>query len=153
MNFSSLTVTELTSWVTTALILLSTCVEFAPIKINPLSAIFKRLGQAMNADVLKELADVKKEQQETRKRLDDHVNLADERRADDHRARILRFNNELIRGLPHTREDYIDILADIDYYENYCRTHKEYENGRAVHAIANINRLYDEHLHRGDFYE
>lgn len=153
MNFSSLTVGDIAGWVTTAIVLLSTFVEFTPIKINPLTAVFKWLGHAMNADVLKELSDVKKEQQETRKNLDNHIRLADERRADDHRARILRFNNGLIRSLPHTHEDYINILADIDYYEDYCRTHKDYENGRAVHAIANINRLYSEHLRKGDFNE
>ena len=29
--------------------------------------------------------------------------------------------------------------------------HKDYENNRAVHAIANINRVYDERLAKHDF--
>lgn len=148
MNLTDLTIGEL---ITTLILFIPTVVEVSPIKINPWSAIFKKIGQAVNADVLKELAEVKKEQQETRKHLDEHVHFADERNADEHRARILRFNRELLRNIPHTHEDFVDVLKDIDYYENYCGTHKDYENGRAVHAIANINRVYDESMQNGNF--
>lgn len=34
---------------------------------------------------------------------------------------------------------------------DYCETHKEYENNRAVHAIANIERCYDDRLKNNDF--
>ena len=95
------------------LLLLLTLVEFAPIKVNPWSAIAKAIGRAINADVLKELGAVKQG-------LADHIRMDDERNADAHRARILQFNNELLRDIPHTKEEFIDILADIDYYERYC---------------------------------
>lgn len=36
-------------------------------------------------------------------------------------------------------------------YETYCGTHKDFPNGRCVHAIANINRVYDELLESHDF--
>ena len=71
--------------------------------------------------------------------------------ADGHRARVLSFNSEILRGIPHTREEFIDVLADIDAYEDYCRNHVEYKNNRAVHAIANIGRVYDERLEKNDF--
>lgn len=77
--------------------------------------------------------------------------LDDERNADTRRAHILRFNNELIRELPHTKEDFIEILADIDEYEAYCREHPTYKNNRAKHAIANIGRAYDDRLKKHDF--
>ena len=125
-------------------LLLLTLLEIAPIKVNPWSAIAKAIGRAINADVLAEI-------KETRTRLDAHVRADDERNADDRRTRILRFNNELIRDIPHTREDFIDILADIDVYEAYCRAHPEYKNNRAAHAIANIGRVYDERLQKHDF--
>lgn len=73
------------------------------------------------------------------------------RNADEHRARILRFNNELLRDISHTKEEFIDVLADIDFYERYCREHKDYKNNRAVHAIANISRSYDDRLQKHDF--
>ena len=126
------------------LLLLLTLVEIAPIKVNPWSALAKALGRAINADVLKELGAVKQG-------LADHIRMDDERNADEHRARILRFNNELLRDIPHTKEEFIDILADIDYYERYCDEHKGYKNNRASHAIANISRVYDDRLREHDF--
>lgn len=126
------------------LVVLLTLVEFAPIKINPWSALAKAIGRAVNADVLRELKSVKDD-------LSDHIRMDDERNADEHRARILRFNNELLRDIPHTKEEFIDVLADIDFYERYCRDHENYKNNRAVHAIANISRVYDDRLREHDF--
>ncbi|SCJ79381.1 Uncharacterised protein [uncultured Flavonifractor sp.] len=119
-------------------------VQIAPVKINPWSALANAIGRAFNADVLKELDSVKKD-------LAAHIKVDDERNADEHRARILRFNNELLRDIPHTKEEFIDVLADIDFYERYCDTHKDYKNNRAVHAIANISRVYDDRLQKRDF--
>lgn len=125
-------------------LLLLTLIQIAPIKVDPWTAIFRAIGRAFNAEMLKELRDV-------RSKLDEHIKTDDERNADEHRTRILRFNNELIRELPHTKEEFIDVLADIDYYEAYCRDHPDYKNNRAVHAIANIGRSYDERLKKHDF--
>ena len=84
-------------------------------------------------------------------KLDDHIRTDDERAADMHRARILRFNQELIRQIPHTREEFIEVLTEIDRYQQFCREHPDYPNSRAVHAIANIGRVYDERLQKHDF--
>lgn len=127
-----------------ALLALATVVEISPIKFNPWSAIAKAIGRAINADVLAEL-------KQTNEKLDEHIRADDERNADMRRTRILRFNNELIREIPHTKEDFIDVLADIDDYEAYCREHPTYKNNRASHAIANIGRAYDDRLYKHDF--
>ena len=126
------------------LAVLLTLVQIMPLKINPWSAIAKAVGRAVNADVLRELDTV------TRK-LDTHIRVDDERNADSYRTRILQFNNELLREIMHTREDFIEILAVIDDYERYCREHKEYKNNRAVCAIENIKRVYMERLQKHDF--
>ena len=133
------------------LILLLTLIQITPIKIDPWSAIARAIGRAFNGDVMKALDEVKAEQKASRSRLDEHIRMDDERNADQHRARILRFNNELVRDIPHTKEEFIDILADIDSYERYCKDHVDYKNNRAVHAIANIERVYDERLQKHDF--
>ena len=133
------------------LLILLTLIQVAPIKINPWSWIAKIIGRAFNAEVLKDIKDIKETQEDTRSKLEAHIKADDENRADERRTNILRFNNELIRGLPHTREEFIEILADIDVYERYCKNHPEYENNRAVHAIANIGRVYDERLKKHDF--
>lgn len=128
-----------------------TVVQIAPIRINPWSAAAKAIGRAVNAEVLNELGVVKKNQEKTREKLEDHIQTDDMRDADLHRSRILQFNTELLRDIKHTQEDFNEILYNIDCYENYCDEHPKYENNRAVHSIANIKRVYDERLEKRDF--
>lgn len=134
-----------------AAVLLLSLVEIAPIKINPWSTLAKWLGRAFNADVIKRLDEVKASQENTKTQLETHIKTDEKREADHCRARILRFNNELLREIPHTKEEFIEVLKDIDDYERYCKSHLDYANGRAVHAIANIGRVYDERLSKHDF--
>lgn len=137
---------------------LPTLIQLTPIKLNPWTAlwkllrkIFEAIGKIFNAAVLAELSELRAEQEKTRKRLDEHIKTDEESKVDERRANILRFNNELLRDIPHTKEEFHEILVDIDVYESYCRDHEDYKNGRAVHAIANIGRVYDERLQKHDF--
>ena len=69
-----------------------------------------------------------------------------------HRQRILRFNADLMRGDNcYTHEYFVDVLRDIDEYEDFCRSHPGYKNNRAVMAIANIKRVYEQHEKDEDF--
>lgn len=86
-----------------------------------------------------------------RNSLEERVKVDDERNADSIRAYILRFNMELVREIKHTREDFIEVLAKIDEYDLYCKSHKDYRNNRAVSAIGNIKRVYDDRLRKHDF--
>lgn len=126
------------------LILLMSIIQIAPIKLNPWSAIARAIGNAINADLLKKLS-------KTESMLQEHMEMDDKRNADMHRWRILDFNNELLQDVPHPREDFIDILAEIDEYEDFCKSHPDYKNNRAAHAISNIGRVYDDRLKKHDF--
>lgn len=128
------------------LIVLMTLVQIAPLKINPWSAIGRAIGKVLNKDVLNKLDKMEETQTQTIHRLDKHIRIDDERNADWHRARILQFNTELLRKLPHTDEDFHEMLYNIDSYERYCTEHPEYPNSRAIHAIKHIESVYDERL-------
>lgn len=142
---------EIAGWSGGGLLLLLTFIQIAPIKVNPWSAIVRGIGKALNGDVLKKLDVLEAGQVETRKRLDEHIRIDDDRNADTHRSRILHFNTELLRGDKHTREDFIETLAEIDFYEHYCREHPDYENNRAILAIENIERVYKDLMENGGF--
>lgn len=126
------------------LLVLMTLVQVAPVKINPWSWIAKTVGRAINADVSRELGEIKT-------KLENHVTMDDRRTADGHRARILHFNNELLRDIDHTKEEFIEVLTEIDAYEEYCRSNPDYPNNRAVLAIENIREVYKERLKKHDF--
>lgn len=146
-------------------VLLLTFVEFSKIKINPWTAIGKVLkkalngiGRAANSDVLVKLDEITHAQSEAQQklenleaRLDEHIQVDDERDADMHRAKILQFNTELLREKKHTEEDFNEIFYNINCYKRYCQDHPNYQNGRAVHAIANIDRVYDDRQKKHDF--
>lgn len=126
------------------ILVILTLVQISPIKVNPWNAIARWVGKAINGEVLDKLESVER-------RMNEHIKADDERDADMHRARILQFNTELLRDIKHTEEDFTEILYNIDCYERYCKEHPEYQNNRAVHAIANIGRVYDERLEKHDF--
>ena len=142
-------------------------VQISPIKLVPWSQLgkfFKWLlgciGRAANSSVLAKLEEVTHAQQEAQKkletleaRLDKHI-LTDARRdADKHRMEILQFNNTLLRNRKHTKEEFIEILTNIDEYERYCEKDENYPNNRAVLAIENIREVYKERLKKHDFLE
>ena len=126
------------------ILLILTLVQVSPIKVNPWSAISKLFSKAVNGKVLQKLDDMEK-------KLDRHITTDDRRTADGHRSRILHFNNELLRNIEHTKEEFVEALAEIDAYERYCEDSPDYPNNRAVLAIENIRDNYKERLKRHDF--
>ena len=75
-------------------------------------------------------------------KLDSHCQTDDERYIKQCRTRILRFNDEVIRGMEHTKEHFDDVLDDITEYTRYCANHKDFKNEKAVMAIENVRRVY-----------
>lgn len=133
-----MTLAQIFSWGSGGLFLLLTLVQLAPIKVNPWSWLAKSVGKAIGIAAIA-------------KKLDEHISTDDRRDADRHRMEILRFNNELLRSIDHTKEEFIEVLAEIDAYERFCEDHPDYPNNRAVLAIENIRENYRERLKKHDF--
>lgn len=67
------------------------------------------------------------------------------------RRRILRTNDELYNHVKHSREFFDDVLEDVNTYEQYCRKNPDFQNGKAVLAIENIERVYRDCMKEGTF--
>lgn len=67
------------------------------------------------------------------------------------RTRILRFEGEILNGQIATKDSWHTILEDIDAYETYCTEHPNFKNGIAVHAIAHLQKTYDECIESNNF--
>lgn len=71
--------------------------------------------------------------------------------ADVSRRRILNFDSEIRKGEKHTKEDFNDVIMDIDKYNKYCASHPEYPNTRAVMAEEHVKQVYQKSLEDNDF--
>ena len=64
------------------------------------------------------------------------------------RSHILRFDDELLNDVSHSREYFSQTLQDIDVYEAFCMDHPNFKNSFATAAINHIRKTYDELLEK-----
>lgn len=67
------------------------------------------------------------------------------------RYRILRFDDEIRHDEKHSKEHFDQILDDITEYEKYCEKNPDFKNNKAVLAIKNIKRIYQNCVNEGTF--
>lgn len=119
-------------------------IQWLPIKVNPWSIIGKKIGRAINGEVIEKVDNL--EESVTRLRGE-----MDEDRAVTARVRILRFNDELLESKKHSKESFDQCLSDIDNYEQYCEDHHEFKNNKTIMAVGNIKKCYERCLENHDF--
>lgn len=150
MDLSSLIEAMSLGNVSAVLLIVLTLIQIAPIKINPWSYIGKAIGRFINIEVLERQEELEKKVAS----LDEKIVESEERelkiQAELARKRILRFNDELLHNQNHSKEMFDDILEDIELYETYYKTHT-IKNGKAKHAVQNINSVYDKRMEKKDF--
>ena len=106
-------------------------------------------GQRINAQVSADVAALTTVVGQLSQELQEQKATADRRRADDYRRDILSFNREIMEGRIPDRESYVEALAIIDRYHDYCRENPDYPNSRADAAIRNIKTHYDRRMKAG----
>ena len=143
-------------------ILLLSCIQISPIKINPWSWVAKKLGHALTfesctmmasrMDQIDKLLDkITKNLSSVENRLETMDDKEEEYKAVRARDKILDFNDELLNGIKHSKESFDRMLDKIDLYEKYCRTQPDFKNNQSVLAIDNIKKVYKERLEKKDF--
>lgn len=143
-TINELTLGQLTGGIALLAAGISVVVEITPIKLNPWSWLAKKLGRAINGEVLDKVDSMQKD-------FNDLRTSVDERSAKDARNRILRFGDECLHGEKHSKEHFDQILEDITEYETYCRDHHEFKNNKAVLTIGSIKSIYQQRLRDHDF--
>lgn len=81
---------------------------------------------------------------EVEKKLDEHIKDDGWRAAKQARIRILRFDDELCRGVKHSENHFEDIIEDIDDYESFCDKHPDFKNNKGRAAMSHIKAVYSE---------
>lgn len=137
-------------------IMVLSLVEISPIKINPWSVLIKWIAKLLGiVDLKTEMVQVRYRMDELEKKID-QMKISEEgkeqlKEALAARRRILRFNDELLLKIKHSKEMFNDILKDITDYDNYCRTHPDFVNQRAVFAEQNVGKAYKKCMEENDF--
>lgn len=113
------------------LLVFMSLVEISPIKINPWSW----LGNQLNKGIIFKLEKVEKDVAEVKREVGESSAVTS-------RYRILRFDDEILHEVKHSKEHFDQILLDIDVYERFCDDHPDFKNNLAVMAIKHIKEIY-----------
>lgn len=126
------------------LVILVGMIKIPKIELNLWNWIGRTIGRSINREVMEQVNKLSQE-------VDDLKREEELERTRQARQRILRFSDEILFEQRHSKEHFDEILDDIDIYEDYCREHEDYENNKAVLAIATIREVYKECLKTHDF--
>ena len=126
------------------LVILAGMIKIPKLELNIWNWIGRGIGRSINREVMEQVKNLSE-------KVDTIETNAELERVRDSRQRILRFNDEILCGQRHSKEHFDEILEDITVYEHYCNNHKEYENNKAVLAIATIKKTYDNCMDTHDF--
>lgn len=129
-----------------AIVVLS-LLEISKIKFNPWSW----LGSIIHKDIVKELEANKLEISELKKDFNEFKREQLFNEATAARRRILRFNDEAVFGVKHTREHFDEIISDIDNYEAFCKENRDYQNNKGKLAMKNIKDIYQDRIRDNTF--
>ena len=76
------------------------------------------------------------------KKLDDHIKEDTWGTMKQTRVRILRFSDDVNRGISFSEEYWTNMLDDIDDYEKFCKNHPDYQNNKGRLTIEYIKEEY-----------
>lgn len=125
-------------------LVLMTLIQITPIKVNPWTWLGRTIGRAINGEVLDRVDVLANDVRELK---DEDA----EQWASLSRSHILRFGDELLHGVPHSKEHFDQILLDISKYEAYCDEHPNYKNNIANATIKQIKNTYQKCLDDNKF--
>ena len=122
-------------------------VEISPIKINPWSW----LGSVFNKSIIERMDKQDEQIKELREEVTETRKEVNENSATSARYRILRFDDELLHGMRHTKEHFDQILVDIDIYEKFCIRNPDFRNNLATMAISHVKNVYQKCITENSF--
>ena len=124
-------------------VIISIFIEITPIKVNPLSALFKWIGTVTNKDINEKLNGMSN-------KLDDVSKRIDIIEINDMRSTILDFANSCMNQRKHTKEEFEHVIDLHTQYEEKI-SEKGIKNGRMELAFKYISDLYVKCLNEDSF--
>lgn len=123
---------------------LATIIQISPIKISPWTWLARAIGRAINQEVIEKVDKIESD-------FSQFKYDRERDRAKSARTRVLRFGDELLHDVRHSKEHFDDALRDITEYENYCKDHPEFENDQMVITSQHLKQTYQKCLENHSF--
>ena len=142
---------EIIQWVLAGLFGGSILIEIVPIKINPWKSLAKWIGKYINGDVIARMDKMETKVDNLEKEMGKMKDADEERDAKNARIRILRFGDEVLHGVEHSKEHFDQILLDITEYNLYCKDHPNFQNDMTVMTTQQIKKSYAHRWEKHDF--
>lgn len=137
-------------WVAGALAVLGTFIEVSKIKINPWSSLFRWIGKKLNADVMDEIKELKKNDEEIRKEQEEIKRQQAIDACDAIKAEVFGFYNECKRGMKHSEAEFNHIAQQNKKYEALLKVTKE-PNGVYEMEFEYIMEIFKKAMAENDF--
>lgn len=145
----NLTVGEFVGYVALIVAGISAVIEKASKTVKPLTKLARAIGRAVNGDLMEKVESLEQKVENVDQKVEKMGKEERLQRAKDARTRVLRFGDELIHDVRHTKEHFDDVLRDITEYEKYCDEHPRFENDQmhitAEHIKETYHRCLKEH--------
>lgn len=154
MTLSSIwnTIKDNPGWITAVIVLLFSLVEVSKIKLNPWSAIGRTIGKFLGVKEVKDKVDaVEKKVDQLEEKVTEIEDTVEEGEAISARTRILRFSREIGDGIYHDKGMWDHIMADIEMYNSYVTSHKDFKNGITEPTTEVLKEQYKERIRKQDW--
>jgi hypothetical protein len=110
-------------------------IQISPLNINPWQWIAKQTRLWLLGDLPGKLD----------KLIEDYAEFrlsVEERQAAEARSKIAAFADEIYRGEQHSKDNFEQILEYINFYKDYCDTHRNFRNEITNNSIYLIQDTY-----------
>ena len=132
-------------------VVLATIIQTLSKRYKPWTWLASQFGKAANKEMLDKLNDLEEKVDRLEKRDSEQDAKKEEEKAKAARRRILRCSDEIRSKQRHSEEYFNDALDDITFYTQYCDTHPNFKNEKAVIAINLVERTYNKCIEDNDF--
>ena len=132
-------------------VVLTTIIQNLSKRYKPWTWLASQFGKAVNKEMFDKLNDFEAKIDKLEKRDSEQDAKREEENVKAARRRILRCSDEIRSKRLHSEEYFNDVLDDITFYTQYCTTHPNFKNEKAVMAIHLVERTYNKCIKDNDF--
>lgn len=140
---SDLTIGDIAKWAGLLLVAIMSLFEFTKIKVNPISAIFRWIGNKINAPLIERIDAIADTQNDQQKKLGELQDSMDDNEIDRIRWEILDFANSCRHGVKHTLDEFDHIIELNEKYHKILDRRK-LTNGKIDLEYGYIVDIYKE---------